>query len=79
MADDLEAKLAQARGVLDEVHQGLVTRVRKAEADLAALATEHGALKTRYDALVARIREAVGAEPPAPAAPPAPPAPVPPA
>ena len=71
MADEIDSKLAEVRGKLDEIHQWLAGRVRQAEADSAAtkaehatLQTEHAALKAKYDALVAKVREALGVETP---------------
>ena len=65
--DSDEAKLATARGVLDELHQWLLTRAKKAEGESAANAAALAAMTVKYDALskthnelLVTLRAAVG-------------------
>jgi hypothetical protein len=68
-ADSDETKMAQVRALMDDLHQGLLARARKAEADLAewkanALAKDSllSEIRAKYDALVAKLKEWVGTE-----------------
>ena len=60
MADDIDQKLGELRGKLDEVHQFLANEARRARADAEDA-------RKRCDALVARVRASLD-EPAPPAA-----------
>jgi len=53
---EVEGKLAQVRGVLDALHQGLVNDIKTLLSEKAALEAAHAALNTRHDELLAKLK-----------------------